>query len=86
MGFEIKIKLTVRELNKFYKRDTTPFDYIFVGNKVVETDTYFYHNFNDFDSLFYKHNNMLICDKKYIDENFTEITLDKLQSEISRGC
>ena len=57
--FELKLKLVITEVNKFYKRsvDVTTLgdskkqartDYIFVGGREKETGTYFYYNFPDF--------------------------------------
>lgn len=91
--FELKLKLRITEVNKFYKRsvDVTTLgdskknvrtDYIFVGGKEKETGTYFYYNFPDFDSLFAAGNKVLTCDKKYIDENFTEVTLNNIREDL----
>lgn len=91
--FELKVKLAITEINKFYKRDLdvttlgdaqkqTRTDYIFVAGKEKETGTYFYYNFPDFDALFYPGNKLLTCDKKYIDENFTEVSLGDIQESL----
>ena len=91
--FELKVKLTITEINKFYRRDIdvttlgdskkqSRSDYIFVIGKERETGTYFHINFTDFDTLFCPCNRVLTCDKKYIDENFTETTLSDIQDDL----
>lgn len=88
--FKLKLELSITEINKFYRRsvDVTTLgdsakqvraDYIFVAGKEKETGTYFYYNFTDFDALFYPGNKLLTCDKKYINENFNEVSLSDVQ-------
>lgn len=91
--FKLKVELSITEINKFYRRDIdvttlgdskkqSRTDYIFVAGKEKETGTYFYYNFSDFDCLFQAGNQLLTCDKKYIDENFTETTLSDIQEDL----
>lgn len=80
--FKIEADLNIVEINKFYLRNAPPNDFIFVAGKEPKTGTYFYYNFNSFDYLFNGNNQMLTCDKKYIDENFEEISFSDLQFEI----
>lgn len=91
--FKLKLELSITEINKFYKRDIdvttlgdskkqSRTDYIFVAGKEKETGTYFYINFPDFGYLFDPSNKVLTCDKKYIDENFTETTLSDIQEDL----
>ena len=91
--FKLKVELSINEINKFYRRDidvTTlgdsskqvRTDYIFVAGREKQTGTYFYYNFADFDALFYPGNKLLTCDKKYIDENFTEVALSDVQEDL----
>ena len=75
--FELKLKLVITEVNKFYKRsvDVTTLgdskkqartDYIFVGGKEKETGTYFYYNFPDSEALFAAGNKFLLAIKNIL--------------------
>jgi hypothetical protein len=79
---QIKETLTLIELNDFWKRNTEPFDYIYVCGKVKESETFFYKNFYDFNFLFNEDNKILNCDIKYITNNFEQITLEQIQKEL----
>lgn len=91
--FKLKVELSITEINKFYRRsvDVTTLgdsakqvrsDYIFVAGKEKETGIYFYYNFPDFNSLFYPGNILLTCDRKYINENFNEVSLGDVQEDL----
>ena len=90
--FEIKAKLSIQELNRFYKKDVAitvvgdskpvnRTDYILVCAVEKNTGTYFYYNFAAFNMLFSAGAQMLTCDRKYINENFTKVELSQIMED-----
>jgi len=79
----ITINIKCETINKFYKRNKAPFDYILVGGCIPEVDVYVYANFANFEQLFDADNKPLSCGYKYILDNFNETTLEAIQQEVS---